>query len=67
MASVFEQFFEEENSNQEGEKGQLWRQILQRKATVKMMKTMTANQTETTTATKDMRRLFLHRNCTYIQ
>ena len=67
MASVFEQFFEEENSNQEGEKGQLWRQILQRKATVKMMKTMTANQTETTTATKDMRRLFLHCNCTYIQ
>ena len=25
MANVFEQFFEEENSNQEGEKGQLWR------------------------------------------
>lgn len=24
MASVFEQFFEEENSNQEGEKEQLW-------------------------------------------
>ena len=24
MANVFEQFFEEENSNQEGEKEQLW-------------------------------------------
>ena len=32
-----------------------------------MMKTMTVNQTDTTTATKDMRRLFLHRNCTFIQ
>lgn len=28
MASVFEQFFEEENSNQEGEKGQLWRVVM---------------------------------------
>ena len=28
MASEFEQFFEEENSNQEGEKGQLWRAVM---------------------------------------
>ena len=28
MASVFEQFFEEENSNQEGEKEQLWRVVM---------------------------------------
>ena len=28
MASVFEQFFEEENSNQEGEKGQSWRVVM---------------------------------------
>ena len=28
MASEFEQFFEEENSNQEGEKGQSWRVVM---------------------------------------
>lgn len=28
MASVFEQFFEEENSNQEGEKGHSWRVVM---------------------------------------
>ena len=28
MASEFEQFFEEENRNQEGEKGQLWRVVM---------------------------------------
>lgn len=28
MASEFEQFFEEENSNQEGEKEQLWRVVM---------------------------------------
>lgn len=28
MARVFEQFFEEENSIQEGEKGQLWRAVM---------------------------------------
>ena len=28
MANVFEQFFEEENSNQEGEKEQLWRVVM---------------------------------------
>ena len=28
MASEFVQFLEEENSNQEGEKGQLWRVVM---------------------------------------